>query len=97
MELRYEHTIDDLTGRIRALEETKDNLSASRITAEELESTINDLRRKLEESESAKANLQSYITHLKSSYQSVFADGNSNTENEVSHSSQPPSVPQDEP
>ena len=96
MTLRYEHTIDDLTGRIRALEETKDNLP-SRITAEELESTINDLRRKLEESESAKANLQSYITHLKSSYQSVFADGNSNTENEISHSSQPPSAPQDEP
>ena len=69
--------------------------SASKITAQELEATLRDLRRKLEESEAAKENLQSYITHLKSSYQSVFGNENSNTDNEISTASQPPSVSQD--
>ena len=94
-----------MIGRIQALEDERENKSSiSKISAEELESTVNDMRRKLEESESAKANLQSYINHLKSSYQSVFAgNGNggattSNTdENEPTSvsSSQPPSTPLD--
>ena len=93
---RYEITIADLTNRIQTLEEAKENdTSASKITAEELEATLKDLRRKLEESESAKENLQSYINHLKSSYQSVFGNENSNTDNEISPNSQPPSASQD--
>ena len=93
---RYEVTITDLTNRIHSMEEAKENeFSASKITTEELQNTLRDLRRKLEESEAAKENLQSYINHLKSSYQSVFGNENSNTDNEISNNSQPPSVSQD--
>ena len=90
---RYECTITDLTNRIKSMEEAKENeVSSSKITAEELEGTLRDLRRKLEESEAAKENLQSYINHLKSSYQSVFGNENSNnTDPEISSNSQPPS------
>ena len=80
------------------MEEAKENeISATKISADELQSTLRDLRRKLEESEAAKENLQSYINHLKSSYQSVFGNDNSNTDNEISNISQPPSVSHDTP
>lgn len=80
------------------MEEAKENeVSASKISADELQSTLRDLRRKLEESEAAKDNLQTYINHLKSSYQSVFGNDNSNTDNEISNTSQPPSVSHDTP
>ena len=91
-------TIADLTNRIQAMEEAKENeISCSKITADELQGTLRDLRRKLEESEAAKDNLQSYINHLKSSYKEVFGnENNSNTDNEISNaSSQPPSASQD--
>ena len=96
--LRYENTIADLSHRIQAMEEAKEHeVSATKISADELQSTLRDLRRKLEESEAAKENLQSYINHLKSSYQSVFGNDNSNTDNEISNNSQPPSVSHDTP
>ena len=78
------------------MEEAKEHeVSVSKISADELQGTLRDLRRKLEESEAAKENLQSYINHLKSSYQSVFGNDNSNTDNEISNNSQPPSVSHD--
>lgn len=86
MSFSYDLKIDNLTKRLQNFEEKRMlETSVLDLSSNELEATINELTQKLKKSKDANTNLQTYIDHLKISYQTVFG-------NDASHSSAPSSL-----
>ncbi len=70
---QYEAKLTSMTKRVRELEERRLlETSALDSSTMELGATIDDLTTRLKKSEEANTNLQTYIDHLKKSYQTVF-------------------------
>lgn len=81
----YEQKIHELNMKLKNLEE-KRSLESSALDSSGamLEATIYDLTDRLKKSEESNNNLQTYIDHLKKSYQAVF--GNTSTHSSLSQS-----------
>lgn len=96
MQKSYEAKIDELRAKLSSAEEKR--LLETRVldsSTSELEATICQLKMKLTKSEDTNKNLQTYVDHLKKSYQTVFGAQGVPPQQGDGNSSPPSSMSQD--